>query len=796
MDLQPSRPPTSPRLEARALLGWMNREDALKFLQDDCVFADPLSASGAENLWLEHRRKVEALPADDPGPAEILPMSEADVKAAHRFRARHPREHSIIDIVRLNPMELIVHQHWVSPSLSEAYAASATPAKWNQTALLDPPAAAPAASRREGNTIIYDLPHPEFLLTDRAGAEPGLQLTQPKAFVTVAFHAGRAVLLTGYHRTFALARRMMELPDAPRGVLFAVSNALDMLGSDGDEVKAAMESARPPRMADFFDPDLCLFLDMRRRHYQMRVNYEILHRDAGGDDAGLAAADSAVGQPAQNMSPAPRLHATFEGAVRLQSNRRYEEAIQSYAEILRTQPNNKNVHLNLASALMETGRLPEARAHAERAVWLDPGNADAHCNLGAVLRAEGSIDAGKRHCRQALAIDREHSVAWLNLGHLHSLGGEFDDALSSFRTVLALNPNCTEAWLRISEIKTFSPSDPDLAALERLASGRRQAGQDAVFLHFALAKALEDCAYFDRAFEHLRIGNEYQNRLIEFDEQKNIELFRAVTRSFSRDTIERLAGRGNPSRVPVFVIGMPRSGTTLIEQILASHPQVYGAGELDNLPLLFRRTFDLRDPSALPAAVAALTTAQIQYLAESYLKSLPAHPGRETVVDKMPVNFVVAGLIHVMFPGAKIIHAVRDPIDTCVSCYSRLLAGSQSFTRDLGELGRQYGRYRELMNHWRSVLPGSCILDVQYEDLVSDFEPQVRRLLEFCDLEWDENCRSFYRTERPVSTASVAQVRQPLYKTSVGRWRRFEKHLGPLLAELKIQSAGRVDMVA
>jgi tetratricopeptide (TPR) repeat protein len=770
----------------------MNREDALKFLLDECVFADSLSASGAGNLWLEHRNKVEALPADESGPAEILPMSEADVKAARRFRARHPREHSIIDIVRLNPMELLVHQHWISPSLAEPYAACATPAKWNQTALLDPPARPPASPRREGNTIVYDLPHPEFLLTDRPGAEPMLQLTEPRAFVTVAFHAGRALLLTGYHRTFALARRMMAQPDAPRGVLFAVSNALEMLGSDADEVKAAMESARPPRMADFFDPDLYLSAEMRKRRYQMRVNYEVLHLDAALDDAGPAPAESAVVEPAQNRSPAARLHATFEGAVRLQRNRRFEEAIQSYVEILRTQPNNGNVHVNLASALMETGRLPEAKGHAERAVWLDPGNADAQCNLGAVLRAEGSIDAGKRHCRQALAIDREHTAAWLNLGHLHSLAGEFDDALSSFRKVLALDANSTEAWLRISEIKSFSRSDPDLEALERMASGRRLAGQDAVFLHFALAKALEDCAYFDRAFEHFRIGSEYQKRIIAFDEQNNIDLFRAVTRSFSRDTIERLAGRGNPARVPVFVIGMPRSGTTLIEQILASHRHVYGAGELESLQDLLRTSLNLCDPPA----VAGLDTTKILQLADAYLKSLPSRPDKGKIVDKMPSNFVFAGLIHLMFPNAKIIHAVRDPLDTCVSCYAKVFDRGQSFSYDLAELGRHYTRYQHLMNHWRSVLPAGCILDIRYEDLVRDFEPQVKRLLDFCDLDWDENCRTFYRTSRPVSTSSLSQVRQPLYDASIGRWRRFEKHLAPLLAELKPETADGVSLVA
>jgi hypothetical protein len=187
--------------------------------------------------------------------------------------------------------------------------------------------------------------------------------------------------------------------------------------------------------------------------------------------------------------------------------------------------------------------------------------------------------------------------------------------------------------------------------------------------------------------------------------------------------------------------------------------------------------------------VAGLDTTKILQLADAYLNRLPLRPEMERVVDKMPSNFAFAGLVHLLFPNAAIIHAVRDPIDTCVSCYSTVFGRGQSFSYDLAELGRYYRRYRDLMEHWHSVLPAGCILDVRYEDLVGDFEPQVRRLLDFCGLEWDENCRTFYRTSRSVGTASLAQVRQPLYRSSVGRWSRFEQHLGPLLQELKMQSA-------
>jgi tetratricopeptide (TPR) repeat protein len=779
---RPARDCNASRLDSLALPGWMTQADALDFLQNDCVFPHPLTAAQAEDLWLKYKRRVEALPANDDRPADILPMSEADVKTARKFRARHPNEHSIVDIVRLNPLDLIIHQQWISPTLAERYAENAAPARWNQTALLDPPASPPPKPRRDGNTLVFDLPHAEFLLSEYSGTESQLRLTEPRAFVTVAFYAGRALLLTGYHRTFALARHLIAMPGAPRGVLFAVSNALDLMGADADEVKTAMMSARPARVSDFFDPHVCLPLEMKRRRFQMRVSYEVISSDAIEEDTGVASEAAGTSTPPLRVT---RVHAAFESALRLQREGRLEEAIQSYAAILRIQPNNKEVHLNLSSALFDAGRFSEAKAHAQRAVSLDPANADAHCSLGAVLQVEGVMDAAQRHFLQALTIDPEHVGALFHQGQLHSIAGEFDDALFCFRKVLARQPDCADAWLNVSEIKKFSPSDPDLAALEQVASGRRLAGRSAAYAHFAFGKALQDCAEFDRSFEQFRIGNECHKRLLTPGEQSEGQLFRAVTAAFSRHTVERLAGTGNPTRVPVFVIGMPRSGTTLIEQILASHPRVFGAGELESLQALVRTRLDLKDSSAIDR----LDTTKILQLAARYLQSMPVRADTERIVDKTPSNFLFAGLIHLLFPNAKIIHAVRDPVDTCVSCYTTVFARGQSFSYDLGELGRYWNRYRDLMNHWRSVLPAGCMLDVHYEELVSDFDAQVARMLDFCGLAWDEKCRTFHRTSRLVNTASVSQVRQPLYNSSVGRWRRFEKHLGPLLQELKIQSA-------
>ena len=244
------------------------------------------------------------------------------------------------------------------------------------------------------------------------------------------------------------------------------------------------------------------------------------------------------------------------------------------------------------------------------------------------------------------------------------------------------------------------------------------------------------------------------------------------------------AGLGNPSAAPIFIVGMPRSGTTLIEQILASHPKVFGAGELREMANLAGRIGGA-DAAAFPEAVQALSGEELRRIGEQYVQAVTRlAPGAERITDKMPGNFSLAGLIHLALPNARIIHACRDPRDTAFSCFSLLFSGTLEFTYDLAELGRYYRAYLKLMAHWREVLPQGIMLEVQYEDVVRDLESQARRIIAHCGLEWDDACLSFYKTERSVRTASATQVRQPIYQSSIGRWRLHEEELQPLLREL------------
>jgi Sulfotransferase family len=275
---------------------------------------------------------------------------------------------------------------------------------------------------------------------------------------------------------------------------------------------------------------------------------------------------------------------------------------------------------------------------------------------------------------------------------------------------------------------------------------------------------------------------------VAYEEGLALGLFDRIEAVFTPELIAAKSGAGDTSPMPIFVLGMPRSGTTLIEQIIASHPMVQGAGELRTLHEVVLKV--LTDP--YPECAPALSAAALCSIGERYIAEVrKLAPSGERVTDKMPSNYYFAGLIHLALPNAKIIHTVRDPIDTCVSCFSKLFASPQNHTYDLAELGRYYKRYERLMAHWRGVLPAGRILDVCYENVVADLEGQARRIISHCQLPWDDRCLSFHETTRPVRTASATQVRRPIYKTAVGRWHAYEEQLEPLLKALNIAEVAR-----
>ncbi|HEX4145459.1 MAG TPA: sulfotransferase [Pirellulales bacterium] len=530
----------------------------------------------------------------------------------------------------------------------------------------------------------------------------------------------------------------------------------------------------------------------------------------------MTTASQTPGDPAE-------LQALVTLALREHGAGRMAAAAAAYRKILALQPGSAEVHSNLGDVLRERGeidaavehyrravalkpslfqplnslgnllrtqgKLDEARACFEQAIGLKPDFAEALNNLGIVLMDQDKIDAAVARFEQALAVRSDLAETHKNLGNALTQQGKFDAAAASYERAISLRPNYAEAHYHRTDVKTFRPGDAEIAALESLAAGSGHLPPGKMpYIHFALGKALEDVGDFPRAFEHLLKGNALKRREVDYDEAACRKTFQHIAQQFDPALFDRLQGAGDPSPVPIFIVGMPRSGSTLVEQILASHPQVHAAGELTNLERVVRGVLDSAGrPIPFPAWIDALERDTVRRLGQTYLANLPAvADGKIRVTDKAPSNFLYVGLIRLILPHARIIHTVRNPVDTCVSCFSKLFTHGQSFSYDLAELGRYYRMCQELMSHWRSVLPAESLLDVVYEDVVDNLEQQSRRLIDHCGLPWDDRCLSFHETNRPITTPSNVQVRRPLYRSSLARWRRYEVYLQPLLAELDL----------
>ncbi len=438
-------------------------------------------------------------------------------------------------------------------------------------------------------------------------------------------------------------------------------------------------------------------------------------------------------------------------------------AAAAYHKILTIKPDFAEVRNDLGNVLYGLGKLDEAVAQYQQALHLRPDLVQAHNNLANILAGQGMFAEAVDRYEQVLAHAPNFAEAHNNLANVLKVQGKFERALAGYAAAIALQPNYAEAHHNRAEIKTFRSGDPDLAALENLAVNSGRLPPDKMlYIHFALGKALEDVGEYRRAFEHWLTANALKRRQINYDQQAGQRMFQDIRQVFDAKLLDRFSATGDPSPAPIFILGMARSGSTLVEQILASHPAVYGAGELKGLNLVAHsvRGRDGR-PIPFPDCAARLDAEGWRRLGQMYLSSLPPLPqGKTRITDKTPGNFWYVGLIRLILPNARIIHTTRDVVDTCVSCFSKLFATGQTYSYDLAELGRYYRWYSELMGHWRDVLPADVMLDVAYEDVVDNLVEQARRLVAFCGLPWDERCLDFHRSSRPITTASNVQVRR------------------------------------
>lgn len=467
---------------------------------------------------------------------------------------------------------------------------------------------------------------------------------------------------------------------------------------------------------------------------------------------------------------------------------KYDEAIATVQQVLKLEPQNADALSYLGAVYLDQRKGELALEPLRKSLAVNPNKAETYNLLGRALfevnEPQQSIDAYKR----AISLKPDFADPYNNMGNVLKEVGRFDEALRAFDTALEMQPDTVGVYVNLADAKRFRDSnDKHLHAIEGfLAKINTLKEEDQMHAGFAAAKAYDDLRRYDVGFPYLIRANALKRKTVDYDEKAVLALFDRIRSTFTRELVEAKTGGGFATNKPIFVLGMPRSGTTLVEQILASHPSVTGAGEVKDVT---ETVNSVRGSDGLQAAypefVPVLSPQELAKIGQHYATKLERHaPGAARITDKMPSNFYFVGLIHLALPGATIIHTNRNAVDTCLSCFSKLFAGEQSQTYDLAELGRYYRAYHGLMAHWREVLPKDAFLDVQYEEVVADTEGQARRMLEHCGLEWTPRVLDFHRTERSVKTASARQVRQPIYGSSVARWRNYEKFLGPLLQEL------------
>jgi tetratricopeptide (TPR) repeat protein len=472
---------------------------------------------------------------------------------------------------------------------------------------------------------------------------------------------------------------------------------------------------------------------------------------------------------------------------------RHEQAIAHYGKALAIAPARRiEVHNNLGISLQALGRHREAIGQYQQALKLDGNSAEVRNNLATVLQGLGQFDAAIAGYQAALAVKPDHAEAHNNIGVVLQALGRLEEASQAYEQATKLAPRNTEFQLNFAHLRRFSASDPRLAALHVLDDDRTSLNtEQQIPLYFALGKAYSDLGEHARSFAYLRKGNALKRAGLSYDEGATLKRFERIQTTFTRRLLREKSGAGDPSTVPVFVVGMPRSGTTLIEQILAGHSEVFGAGAREDLNQAALTNFGPREAAAsFPEYLSTVTPETLRQYAAHYLDAITERaPRAQRVVDKTPLNFLFVGLIHLALPNARIIHACRDPVDTCFSCFSLLFATPEPFAYDLGELGRYYRAYETLMAHWRTVLPDGVMIDVRYEDVVADRETQARRMIAHCDLDWQPQCLDFSKTPRGVRPASSTEVRQPLYRHALGRSSPYREFLEPLLQALGVGGA-------
>lgn len=466
--------------------------------------------------------------------------------------------------------------------------------------------------------------------------------------------------------------------------------------------------------------------------------------------------------------------ALFHYGCSLQAMKRNKDAIASYNMFLKLNPVNVACLNNLGLAYGSIELHNEAIKCYKKIIALAPNDSEAHTNLGNVFNTLKRVADAIACFKKAIAIQPNYISAYINLGLSYIALGKFDKAMTCCKRIMAIDPDCGSAYRMYVSCKLITTDDAELVArMEELSAREDLSQENRVEVLFALGKCKDDLKSYDEAFSIFSNANQLERHKHRFSQQECEDGIAALISVYSEEFLsdKRFSGVASDT-TPIFIIGMPRTGTTLVEQILSSHPSVSSVGE---------SVFWKQQICKMPYDdIAAIKPADINSIANRYLTHLRSYSNKSKhIIDKMPGNFLNLGLIHLCFPSARIIHCQRNPLDSCLSMYFHKFVGSNSYTYDFNDMVFFYEQYQKLMTHWKNVIPNK-ILEVQYEKVVANLGTETEIMLDFLDLEWDDKCLNYFQNDQAIFTASSWQVKQPIYTSSVGRWENYQKHIGQL----------------
>jgi len=469
----------------------------------------------------------------------------------------------------------------------------------------------------------------------------------------------------------------------------------------------------------------------------------------------------------------------------LQSQKKFSEAMKYYKIVIQKNPNFFIAMNNLGLTYHAMGDLKNAQSYYERAIEINPKFTHSMSNLGNIKKELNNFEEAIKYYKLALSINDGLHIIHHNLGMVYQAIGKFEESKKHFESALKINPKFTRSDRSLGMSLKYDINNPHLKSMKSKIKDPSLDNFQKIELYFGLGKAYEDIKNYKKSFENYKLGNKIKRDTIKYQINDDVKLFKNIKNSFLNIDFQNLENVGNKSNKMIFILGMPRSGTTMVEQIIANHKNVYGAGELRDLTQIIKENFLVNDKIKFPEKLNIKDQNFFNNMGTKYLENLDRYDtNKNYITDKAPLNFKWIGLIKLILPKSKIIHCTRDPKDICLSLFKNFFEGELNFSYNLEEAGKYYKLYKDLMKFWKQLFP-DFIYDISYEKLVENQEPESRKLLDFCNLDWDKNCLTFYKNKRGIVTASFAQARKPIYKNSVKSWQKYESELLPLFNTLE-----------